>query len=379
MRFPTGLARRHPEPTLVDSDLTAGIPWHPASGQIESLDGIRFISIMIVFVGHAGWGDIIPGGFGVTIFFFLSGYLITTLLRRELTRHGSISLKKFYLRRAIRIWPAFYLVLTACVVMSITGVLSRTLAWDSVALQYLHLANYDQMFNGNAGIPAGTEVYWSLAVEEHFYLLFPLAFMLMSRRGLPLRRIAAVLATACVVILAWRLVLILGLDADMHHTYYASDTRFDSILLGCILAVWHNPALDPDPLTERTWKYVAAPAGLLAIVATFAIRDESFRETFRYSVQGIALMPLFWCAIRYPAWGPMRWLNTRTAAFMGRLSYAFYLVHFTVILWLAERLPRIGQVPRAGIAFALSTALAYLVHLAVERPLAPIRHRLGRS
>ena len=75
----------------------------------------------------------------------------------------------------------------------------------------------------------------------------------------------------------------------------------------------------------------------------------------------------------------MRWLNTRTAAFMGRLSYAFYLVHFTVILWLAERLPQIGQVPRAGIAFALSTALAYLVHLAVERPLAPIRHRLGRS
>ena len=75
---------------------------------IPSLDGIRAIAFLIVFISHAGLGKIVPGGFGVTIFFFLSGYLITTQLRREHERSHKIDFKKFYMRRILRIWPPFY-------------------------------------------------------------------------------------------------------------------------------------------------------------------------------------------------------------------------------------------------------------------------------
>lgn len=88
---------------------------------IPSLDGIRALAVTTVFVSHAGLSHIIPGGFGVTVFFFLSGYLITTLLRREHEKTGQISLKHFYLRRVYRIFPPMYLVMLLAIMLSVFG------------------------------------------------------------------------------------------------------------------------------------------------------------------------------------------------------------------------------------------------------------------
>lgn len=99
----------------------------PGAFHIPSLDGLRAVAILLVFVAHAGLDHIVPGGFGVTIFFFLSGYLITTLLRREFDRFGSIDLWQFYLRRVLRIWPAFYLVLLCGAALTLLHVLPGTL------------------------------------------------------------------------------------------------------------------------------------------------------------------------------------------------------------------------------------------------------------
>src|SRR5512136_1771671 len=92
--------------------------------QIPSLDGLRAISFLIVFIAHAGLGEYVPGAFGVTVFFFLSGFLITTLIRMEFDRLGRLSFKRFYLRRALRILPPFYLVLTGATALAGVGVLS---------------------------------------------------------------------------------------------------------------------------------------------------------------------------------------------------------------------------------------------------------------
>src|SRR5258708_38738724 len=107
---------------------------------IPSLDGIRAVSFMLVFLAHAGLEDKIPGGLGVTVFFFLSGYLITTLLRTEADQNGRISIRDFYIRRVLRIFPPFYLTILLGVLLHWTHLLSGPISGDGVFFQSIHLA-----------------------------------------------------------------------------------------------------------------------------------------------------------------------------------------------------------------------------------------------
>src|SRR4051812_45555770 len=113
-----------------------------APNHIPSLDGLRAISFGIVFIAHAGLEKVFPGGFGVTVFFFLSGFLITTLMRTEFEKSGTVSLKAFYLRRVLRILPPFYVVLTLATALTAVGFLGGELIPSAVAAQFLHYANY---------------------------------------------------------------------------------------------------------------------------------------------------------------------------------------------------------------------------------------------
>src|SRR5437762_5937586 len=108
---------------------------------IPSLDGLRAVSIGLVFAGHVGF-DLTPGGFGVTVFFFLSGYLITTLLRIEHQGTGRVSLRDFYLRRVLRILPPFYAVLALAIVLALVGFLPGELKAAPLIAQLTHLTNY---------------------------------------------------------------------------------------------------------------------------------------------------------------------------------------------------------------------------------------------
>ena len=148
---------------------------------IPSLDGLRAISILIVFVSHAGFPSV-PGGLGVSIFFVISGFLITTLLRVESDATGGISLKAFYVRRALRILPVFYVVLVTAVLAARSGVLAGGADVDATASQFLHYFNFYAITHEGYRIAAGTGVYWSLAIEEHFYVVFPLLTQMPSAR-----------------------------------------------------------------------------------------------------------------------------------------------------------------------------------------------------
>ena len=129
-----------------------------AANLIPSLDGLRAVSFGIVFVAHAGLDKTVPGGFGVTVFFFLSGFLITTLMRTEFEKSGGVSLRAFYLRRVLRILPPFYLVLTAAAVLTALGLLGGELVPNAVAAQFLHYANYWIVRHDYTGQPLGTGV-----------------------------------------------------------------------------------------------------------------------------------------------------------------------------------------------------------------------------
>lgn len=345
---------------------------------IPSLDGLRAVSFLIVFVAHAGLTGV-PGGFGVTVFFGLSGFLITTLMRMEFEKTHTVSLKAFYLRRVLRILPPFYLVLTLATVLAALGVIQGALQTNAVLAQYLHYANYWIVRHGYEGQALGTGVYWSLAVEEHFYFLFPWLYLGLRKLGIAGRSQALVLFALCGVILAWRVWLVYGQHVPMDRTYLASDTRFDSILFGAALAVWGNPVLDGEPKGGlKLWKYVLLPVSLVVLLFCFVYRDDSFRETFRYSLQGLALLPVFVVAVRAPEWAPFRVLNWKPVAFVGVLSYSLYLTHHVVLYGISHHFPGWPGLVRGLVSLALSLGLAYTIYRLVEQPAATLRKRLTK-
>lgn len=345
---------------------------------IPSLDGVRAFSFALVFVAHIGLGNIVPGGFGVTVFFFLSGFLITTLMRLEWQKSGTVRLSNFYVRRVLRILPPFYLVLVSATGLTALGVLRWPLDWHAVAAQFLHFANYWVIWHGDGGFARGTGVYWSLAVEEHFYFLFPLLYVALRKlRATQLQQVL-VLGSLCGLVLAWRCVLVFAFHSAPDRTYMGSDARFDSILFGCALAVYGSPVLDAPRYSDALWKYALFPVAIAALFASFVIRNPSFRETFRYSLQGLALIPVFVCAIRYPEWGAMRVLNARPVAYIGVLSYSLYLIHHIIFFALMDRLGALcGTALCAVVSLALSVTFALLLQHFVEKPCARLRRRFS--
>lgn len=344
--------------------------------QIPSLDGLRAISFLLVFAAHAGLERFVPGGFGVTIFFFLSGFLITTLLRAEFEKNGAINIRHFWLRRTLRILPPFYLVLVAAVLLSLAVDPPGTLSRPAVTAQALQYTNYWIIGHGFPGQPAGTGVYWSLAVEEHFYLVFPWVFIGLQRLKISARGQAICLWSLCLAVLLWRMYLVFHGHVSVTRTYLASDTRVDSILFGCALAVWNNPVLDELSLRERRWKYMYVPAALVLLGICLVIRGDDFRETLRYSLQGLALTVLFVAAIRYHRWAPFAWLNSRPLIYIGLLSYSLYLLHLAVLLGVERALPGAYQLVQSTLALGISIGLASLIYVAVERPCARLRRQL---
>lgn len=345
-------------------------------GQIPSLNGLRAVSFLLVFIGHAGLGKIIPGGFGVTIFFFLSGFLITTLLRAEYARNGHVNFRHFWIRRALRILPPLYLVLIGATVGSALFDPPGSLSVGAVAARALQFTNYWIIYEGDTGGPTGTGVYWSLAVEEHFYLLFPFLYVFMQRLRLTPLRQAFVLWGLCALVLLWRCILVEMLHAPVDRTYLASDTRMDGILFGCALAVWRNPVLDRYTLRSTWWKYVIVPGALLLFLACLLIRNDSFRETARYSVQGFALMFVFIAAIRFPQWAPFRILNWPPLAFLGVLSYSLYLMHYAIIDGVRRVCPSVNPIAQGIASLVISLTLAWIIYVLIERPCARLRKHL---
>jgi peptidoglycan/LPS O-acetylase OafA/YrhL len=334
--------------------------------------------ILIVFLSHAGLKGKVPGYFGLSVFFFLSGYLITTLLRLEFDKKDDISLKQFYLRRAFRILPAFYLVLLLAYLLTGLGAWTEgSLSVPAVVSQLLHVTNYYIIERGWwEGIAPGTWVYWSLAVEEHFYLVFPLLYVWLRKRGMTGGEQALALLALCALVLAWRCMLVYVLDATKDRTYVASDTRIDSIVAGCILAVFKNPMLDADGPSDRRLGLVWLPLGSVLLLVSLVVRRPEFEQSFRYTLQSFGLLPVFVAAIRWHDRFPFTLLNTRLAKYLGLLSYSMYLVH-TMAIWGLENRTNLPEPVVAVLSLGLVIATAALMHRFIERPFAKLRRRFG--
>jgi len=350
----------------------------PAASEkyIRELDGIRALAVSIVVFAHYGLVPYIPGGFGVTLFFFLSGYLITTLFYAEYGSALNINIPRFYLRRWLRLTPTLVIFVVLAVVFygtSRTAVGGQPVPAGTTIAALLYYTNYYDLYYGfepSKVIPFG--ICWSLAIEEHFYLAWPWILRRIIHHP---QRLCLVATALCVGVLIWRCAVRYILFLPDDYTYMATDCRIDSILYGALFRIlfetpWASAVV--RLLRMRMCRILA----LLALLMTFMIRDENFRQTFRYTIQGVALMPLFTAVLTDdPKTLIRRALSNPSIVLIGRLSYSIYLLH------LLARTPGevyFGSPYRVGSVISgllLTLGASYALFIFVERPIAGLRRR----
>jgi peptidoglycan/LPS O-acetylase OafA/YrhL len=348
-----------------------------AGRTIPSLDGIRAVAIIMVFFAHSGLDHYIPGGLGVTIFFVLSGYLITTLMRIEYDKTGSFHYRGFYLRRVLRLMPPLLIIVAVTGLLSATGVIDGSYSFSGLMSVLFYFGNYHMIATDFHGIPAGFDVIWSLAIEEQYYLLFPPLAVLLFRIGRT-RISAAILFALCLAVLGWRYWLILHGASDAY-LYRATDTRVDSILAGCLLAMLHNPWLDPVTPRKPLKDWLVVSVCIAVLLGTLLYRDEFFRQTLRYTLQNFAIAPLIYLAVARSDRFPFGWLNMRPMVYIGSISYTVYLTHLVIMHGLEKHWPQLGWAWVTLGGAVLTLAVAEPMRRWVEEPCASLRKRLHQK
>lgn len=341
---------------------------------IANLDGIRALAVLVVIVSHAGFGHLVPGGFGVTVFFFLSGYLITSLLLKEQEKNKKINFKYFYIRRGLRLFPPLIVVLVIAYSLAGVGFLGGETSVAAFLSQLFYLANYSSIFGWGFETPNGLGILWSLAVEEHFYIIFPFLFAYFVQ--LNRQYFVSTIIFGCLLALLWRCYLVYFVGVEPVRTYYATDTRFDSILYGVLLAILMKRPLSRKVQLEVKG-YLLISFSIAILLFTFFYRNAEFRETFRYSLQGLALMPLFFYCINAPKAFLFSWLEAKPIKMIGIYSYSMYLIHFIIIELIRELLPNSsGYMVLAGAMFG-SLIFAYLNARFVDRYFLHLKKRFN--
>lgn len=352
-----------PAPTKLAADLPSRIP---------SLDGLRAVSIALVLISHLMFssGSRNPalaraagslGGFGVEVFFVISGFIITHLLLKEADRIGTISLKNFYIRRAFRIWPAYYLFLFTVFVLQrlqILGIATRDLVGSG-----LFVWNYTRAGNTWLGHT------WSLCVEEQFYLLWPaLLWFFGPRKALrlaiamlliePLVRIATLALLPPDNFLVWRMGLL-------------GHARMDSMMYGCVAAILLGNAKFRGrvmQLLQAGGRWVA----LVALVNSYFLTQfvPHYLEIVGLSLEGlcIALM-LIWLVCRTDG-GMGRLLNTPVLVHIGLISFSLYL--WQQLFVNEKTIPLLRHLPTCLVC---SFVLAEVSYWLIERPFLRARER----
>jgi peptidoglycan/LPS O-acetylase OafA/YrhL len=352
---------------------------------LPGLDGLRAISVLAVLLYHdgvtGGLVDWMGGGFlGVEVFFVISGYLITLLLIGEHERTGLIDLRQFWLRRARRLLPALYTLLLVVTVYCILFYSEMLAKWrGDVVAALLYVTNWyliwiDSSYFERLGRPSPFNHLWSLAVEEQFYLVWPLVVLglLMAFR----RRLGPVALTFVGIITASTVLMALWYDpVDPSRVYYGTITRAASLACGALLALFWRPSRIARAKANEHGRVLdlLGLAALAAIVLFFVTASETGPFLYRGGFLLVSVLTLVViAAVTHPAsfLASKLALGNKAFAYIGTRSYGLYLWHWPVFVFLwpgldVEWTPGVTLAVRMGLVFAL-TELSYRF---IEQPI----------
>ena len=341
------------------------------SGRIPSLDGLRAISILLVLLGHAALSDGAPrllapfahvGNIGVRFFFVISGFLITTLLLKEQGKTGTISIRQFYLRRTLRIFPAAYFFIAVMAVLTATGQITTMIPHE-----VLYAATYTMNYHDYHAVWLGQ--LWSLAVEEQFYLLWPGLLLLAGvRKGF---RGAWVVVLLVPILRIW-----------MWYGLHASDTSMtkhfeavaDALAIGCLLAANYNRlgALERyRRLQSHTLFFLGGSLGLVVFGNALFLVQPGLFYVWGQTLANIGTVFAIDWAIRHADHPFGRALNWKPMVAIGVLSYSLYLWQNPFLL---GDMNNLWTTFPQNLAFGIAAALAS--YFLVEKPFLRLKDKV---
>ncbi|MGO2514664.1 acyltransferase family protein [Corynebacterium variabile] len=397
------------EPAYTAEDPAPVKPLKPGRiRRVPGLDGLRGIAVLAVVIYHF-FGDALPGGFlGVDIFFVLSGFLITALLVRELGATGRISLKEFWRRRARRIIPASVTVLV--VATAVAGFIGGDVQVGLVPqfLGSLFFANNWVQISQSHSYFADTTPqifmhYWSLAIEEQFYVLWPLIFLgllwVARRSGRSVSsgdrtfRLPALFATVAGLTSLLVMILLYNPDEDPSRVYFGTDTHAFGLLAGVVLALLVTTAspkaVDSWPLLSPTGAsgmpttrsrltgaagWTLGSLAFLGLIAMLVLLPDTSPVTYRGGLFGASLLTVAVMMTVLRDAGPVAWMmRIRPLRYFGERSFSLYLWHWPVIVFLEAKMQQPGSDTPDWlvglIAVVISLVLSEASYRFVENPL----------
>ena len=368
----------------------------PPLGYLPGLDGIRAISVLAVIAYHLEYTWATGGYLGVEVFFVLSGFLITRLLLDEEWRTGAISRSNFWLRRARRLLPAVIALIVGVWVWALVvlpeGEAARFRGDAFASLFYVqnwHAIIADQPYFESFGRPSPLRHLWSRAIEEQFYLVWPLAL------PLALRRLGRRRAVGLIVLAALASAWLMSTTADIaapERAYYGTDTRAFGILIGAAVAFAWSPERSRADVAAGARRVIDA-AGLMALAALvwqFAVRSEFDPWTYPQGFLWVdACTIVLLITATHPASNAHRIIGAKILAAIGRRSYSLYLWHWPVIVFTRPSLDwGLGGTTALLARLALIGGLSELSYRFVEQPFrdgrmqrlaAGVRARIGEA
>lgn len=345
---------------------------------LAGLDGIRGLAALAVVLFHAGVAWLPAGFLGVDVFFVVSGFLITALLIAERERHSDTDLARFWLRRARRLLPVLALVLivtTAYAALMLRDTLGQHL--HDVLMAAVYFTNWDLILRGVSYFemferPSQLRHLWSLAVEEQFYIVWPIVFALVMR-FLNLRWLWCIVAALALMSLIWMIVLFTP-GTDPSRVYFGSDPRAFTILIGVAVGlVWKPWRFTWDRPVGIAMDIIAA-LGLAMIVVIMVIGRHWSDWMYPWGLLGISAAAIVVVSfVVRPGSLVGRVLETRPLRWMGQRSYSIYLWHWPVLLalqWEFNFVPNtIAIVAAALVATFLLSEISYrMVEAPMRRP-----------
>ncbi|MFR4378861.1 MAG: acyltransferase family protein [Faecalibacillus intestinalis] len=349
---------------------------------ITGLDGIRAIAVIMVLAYHLKLALFKSGFLGVTVFFVLSGYLITGILISEVEEEGTIDLKNFWLRRIRRLVPA--VMSMAVVIIFVSAVVNRiifTKGCKDFLASVLGFNNWWQIFNKvsyfeAAGVPSPFTHCWSLAIETQFYLIYPLILLGIyklvksrgegrAKRGLLFVGVTLLLALISVILM----IILFDPQQDASRVYYGTDTRAFSLLFGALLAILWEYRMVPRRLSASVNMVLGSVSFAVLLVMTIAINGSS---NFWYrggQFFGTILTVLMVYAVSGRKTWLSRFLSNPVLKWIGDRSYSIYLWHYPIILLISKGIKASWWITL--IEIVLSVVLAELSYRFIETP---IRH-----